>query len=211
MATFIKAGFWEKLCKPCKGYKGWLNLDEFVQSLIPPAPEPTYRVYTALLTQSGVSNILSWDNGDGPLTIGRTYYIGQNDGGADFTIVGAPNNNAGTYFCATGTTPNWGYNPGDVYLRYDEGAPIATVLENTIGNVYWTYSSVGRYNGYVEGNSTDQNIYVFISNPNAAYTSPGTSYATTDVNLVQLTTLDSTFANSDDQLYLNPIEIRVYN
>ena len=30
MATFIKAGFWEQLCKPCKGYKGWLNLDDFV-------------------------------------------------------------------------------------------------------------------------------------------------------------------------------------
>ncbi len=30
MPTFIKAGFWEQLCKPCKGYKGWLNLDEFV-------------------------------------------------------------------------------------------------------------------------------------------------------------------------------------
>lgn len=34
MATWIKAGFWEKLCKPCKGYKGWLNLDEFVKSII---------------------------------------------------------------------------------------------------------------------------------------------------------------------------------
>lgn len=30
MATFIKAGFWEKTCKPCDGYKGWLNLDQFV-------------------------------------------------------------------------------------------------------------------------------------------------------------------------------------
>lgn len=30
MPTFIKAGFWESLCKPCNGYKGWLNLDQFV-------------------------------------------------------------------------------------------------------------------------------------------------------------------------------------
>ena len=36
MATFIKAGFWEQLCKPCKGYKGWLNLDEFVNSRVVP-------------------------------------------------------------------------------------------------------------------------------------------------------------------------------
>ena len=52
MATFIKAGFWEQLCKPCRGYKGWLNLDELIKSLAPPAPTPTYKVYTALLTQT---------------------------------------------------------------------------------------------------------------------------------------------------------------
>jgi len=38
MATFIKAGFWEQLCKPCRGYKGWLNLDEFVNSRVVPGP-----------------------------------------------------------------------------------------------------------------------------------------------------------------------------
>lgn len=39
MSTFIKAGFWEQLCKPCKGYKGWLNLDEFVNSRVVPGPQ----------------------------------------------------------------------------------------------------------------------------------------------------------------------------
>ena len=44
MATFIKAGFWEQLCKPCKGYKGWLNLDDFVKRIAstvvgPPGPQ----------------------------------------------------------------------------------------------------------------------------------------------------------------------------
>lgn len=34
MATWIKAGFWQELCKPCNGYKGWLNLTEFVKSII---------------------------------------------------------------------------------------------------------------------------------------------------------------------------------
>jgi hypothetical protein len=38
MTTFIKAGFWDQLCKPCKGYKGWLNLDEFVNSRVVPGP-----------------------------------------------------------------------------------------------------------------------------------------------------------------------------
>jgi hypothetical protein len=32
MPTFIKAGFWEQRCEPCNGYKGWLNLDKFVQN-----------------------------------------------------------------------------------------------------------------------------------------------------------------------------------
>ena len=54
MPTYIKTGFWEKARK---GYKEWLNLDQLitniVTSLIPPAP--TYKVYTALLTQSGTT------------------------------------------------------------------------------------------------------------------------------------------------------------
>lgn len=38
MPTFIKAGFWEELCKPCRGYKGWLNLDQLITSLLPAPP-----------------------------------------------------------------------------------------------------------------------------------------------------------------------------
>jgi hypothetical protein len=36
MATFIKAGFWQKLCKPCTGYKGWLNLDQLITDIAGP-------------------------------------------------------------------------------------------------------------------------------------------------------------------------------
>jgi hypothetical protein len=36
MATFIKAGFWQKLCNPCNGYKGWLNLDQLIESIAGP-------------------------------------------------------------------------------------------------------------------------------------------------------------------------------
>ena len=44
MATWIKAGFWEKFCKPCQGYKGWLNLDLLIQNIAstivgPPGPQ----------------------------------------------------------------------------------------------------------------------------------------------------------------------------
>ena len=68
MATFIKAGFWEKLCKPCTGYKGWLNLDEFVNSRVvpgPPGPQgpvgPTGPA-TGLFAQTGNSTIISGTN-----------------------------------------------------------------------------------------------------------------------------------------------------
>jgi hypothetical protein len=41
MPTFIKAGFWKELCKPCDGYKEWLNLDQFVtERAIPGPPGP---------------------------------------------------------------------------------------------------------------------------------------------------------------------------
>jgi hypothetical protein len=30
MPTFIKTGFWEQTCRTCKGYNGWLNLDDFL-------------------------------------------------------------------------------------------------------------------------------------------------------------------------------------
>lgn len=51
MATFIKAGFWEKLCTPCKGYKGWLNLDSLIQSIVQQNIQPNYKIYRALIYQ----------------------------------------------------------------------------------------------------------------------------------------------------------------
>jgi hypothetical protein len=65
MSTFIKAGFWEQLCKPCKGYKGWLNLDEFVNSRVVPGPQgPEGPVgppgpATGLFAQTGNSTIIT--------------------------------------------------------------------------------------------------------------------------------------------------------
>ena len=74
MTTFIKAGFWETLCAKCTGYKGWLNLDQFVNSKI---PAPTYKVYTALLTQEGQQppTAIVLEN-----TIGNLVWIYRSDG-----------------------------------------------------------------------------------------------------------------------------------
>lgn len=104
-----------------------------------------YKVFTALLTQSGEDDSVGQTSGT--LVIGRTYYISNDCCGADFTNVGAPNNNLGTSFVATGQIPNaWGGTPsGDPQLTYNTGAPVATVLENTIGNVWFTYDGVGTW------------------------------------------------------------------
>jgi hypothetical protein len=107
----------------------------------------TYQVFTALLSQNGSSDPNS--QGDGDLVIGRTYYINTNNNGGNFLNVGAPSNDVGTYFIATGTTPtSWGATPGNlsnINLIFNLGAPVATILENTIGDVYFIYDSDGYY------------------------------------------------------------------
>ena len=122
---------------------------------------PKYTVYTALLTQTGGSNpAYIYDQS---LVIGATYYINNNDGSGDFTNVGAPSNNQGTYFVATGTTPtSWGtLNSVDLY--YDSGAPVVTVLENTIGNITWTYNQVGDYSGNLIGAFPENKTFVTLT------------------------------------------------
>ena len=200
MATFIKTGFWEKLCKPCKGYKGWLNLDEFVESKI---PAPAYKTYTALLTQNGSGNFVGITGGN--TDIGVTYEIYESTPtaeGYDFTNIGAPNNNIGTRFIATGTTPNsWGN--GNVGLSYNEGAPVVTVLENTIGNVWFTYDSPGLY--YINSNSLftlDKTYFQIVVMSSA----PSFLINNLNLNFIELLPTDG-----DNSLNNTPIEIRVYN
>jgi hypothetical protein len=123
---------------------------------------PAYRVYTALLTQSGGDGPTSVM--DLPLVVDITYQIVDNDGGtADFTNVGAPNNTVGTFFSATGTTPNsWGDNLlGE--LRFNTGAPTAIVLENTLGNISFEYKGPGDYRCRSNDLFTINKTTVFIS------------------------------------------------
>ena len=163
---------------------------------------PKYKVYTALLTQSGGYDTQGQTSGS--LVIGTTYRI--IDSGGDFTNVGAPNNEGDTYFVATGTTPN---NWGTGSLIYDTGAPVVTVLENTIGNIYWTYV----LEGVGEANLTNG----FPINKTVAF---GTGTGLGDDNVINfdltigpdkiaIYTKDS--SGSLVSNYGSPIEIRVYN
>lgn len=107
-----------------------------------------YKVFSAVLNQSGSSSPETKIDGD--LTIGVTYYISAVEDGdyGDFMNVGAPNNDIGTYFVATGNYPN---SFGKTTLTYNSGTPVANVLENTIGNVWFAYESNGLYNFFSNG------------------------------------------------------------
>jgi len=165
-----------------------------------------YKVYTALLSQAGLSEPLVLF--DGELTIGVTYLIDDNGGsGWDFTNVGAPNNDLFTYFVATGTTPNsWG---SDAMLSYNLGAPVVTVLQNTIGNIWFTYENVGNYN--IQSNTLFTVNKTYCSATLSNHNNDATNAILGPVNnsslrLITLLPTDGPFNSSDTS-----IEIRVYN
>lgn len=169
-----------------------------------------YKVYTALLTQSGGDNLEGLFGGD--LTIGVTYTIVENgdtkNNSVDFTNVGAPNNNEGTSFVATGTTPNsWG-DGGQ--LSYNTGAPVARVLENTIGNIWFEYETDGIYaifcnNLFIE----DKSWYTPVIISNTANLTNGLMVWRGDDEIRIVTNLDGVLTNM--LLSSTPIEIRLYN
>ena len=196
-----------------------MNLEDFKAVMAPeptPIPEPSYKVYTALVTQSGSDDPIGIDTG--LLTIGVTYTIQINSEGMDFTNVGAPNNETGTSFVATGTTPNsWGAEEGEgeSILAYNTGAPVVNVLENTIGNIWFTYAGAGEYrmgsNSLFTGNDkttslNDQTRCLDSGNNfyNLKITNP-------DPGQINITVLNDDLDGINDKLTSKPIEIRVYN
>ena len=185
----------------------WYTMQDVADSVQP------YKVFTALLTQSGEDDPNTLESGD-LLTIGVTYLIGNGDNDpGDFLNVGAPNNDEGTYFVATGETPNkW----GKTSLAYNTGAPVVTVLENTIGNVWFTYADIGLYkcvsNGLFNSSTIVNNI------PNQYVVGGSTMYNFGGYSLGQnIQVFISSHENFDptNGLYgsyaQNTIEIRVYN
>ena len=182
------------------------------------AATPKYKVYTALVSQSGGDDLQQIFGGD--LIIGVTYQIFDDGAGLpnwDFTNVGAPNNDFETYFVATGTTPNsWGTGIG---LLYNTGAPTVIVLENTIGNIWFTYNDPGIYSGGIYGCNSDglfieDKVFTIVTNLTNQIDAP--TYFTTTFGYDNDSTVLLKTAIKDD--YQNgliapntPIEIRVYN
>jgi len=171
-----------------------------------------YEVYTALLTQSGGDNPQTQTSG--VVQVGVSYIISLVLGAEpdwDFSNVGGPIAPDNFVFVATSSdVPN---NYGSATLNYNTGAPVVTVLENTIGNIWFTYNSNGNY--------SMNSIGLLPS-----YSTWGVADCATDNNL----TIQPVYINVDGQgpdvLYVvvaggddfgdnvlrsTPIEIRVYN
>ena len=174
-----------------------------------------YKVYTALLTQSGGS--LTEAIGSGELEVGVTYYISliEDEAPGDFMNVGAPNNEVGTYFVATGVEPNsW----GKTTLEYNAGAPVATVLENTIGDIWCKYNGVGQY-AIISNDLFTENKTTVITSPAGYIESPTDIYnlnASWAMDSVDLISISSYYNNESADDVINyggaaMIEIRVYN
>ena len=174
-----------------------------------------YKVFTALLTQSG-GDATQYITSDtiAPFVIGVTYEIALNGGNADFTNIGAPNNNIDTRFIATGTTPNsWG-DGGYVEIAYNTGAPVATVLENTLGNIWFTYNQEGFY---IASSNQLFTLGKTFAQSTSRTEEDGTGFrvVTTALNNINELNIYSTNPIAEvalnDYLYDTPIEIRVYN
>ena len=175
-----------------------------------------YKSYTALLTQSGGDDPQTISSG--ALTAGVTYEFGgvSEQGNWDFSNVGGPVYPKEYTFVATASEEpnNW---EGVSALNYNTGAPVVTVLENTIGNIVWKYDG----DGYSIGISTD-GLFVlnkswFVINGNQDGTDDF-RYVMTDAgdnNNVYINTFKINSSGvktySSNMLLNTPIEIRVYN
>jgi hypothetical protein len=138
MPTFIKTGFWDKAIK---GYKEWLNLDQFVEDKINSNPSALpYKVYTVILNQTGTN------------------------------------------------------------------APVATVLENSIGDIVWGYVSAGVYSATLNGAFTLQKTTVQLEqgeNQNN-YTRGAQNFTINSIVVRSFIPQDGLITNAF-------LEIRVYN
>lgn len=185
-----------------KAMQQWYTMEDVTNTVRP------YKVFTALLTQSGGNDeqIIS----SGPVTEGVTYLIDGADGTDDFSNVGGPaaGTGNGKYFIAiNNNVPN---SYGDADLVDNNGAPVATVLENTIGNIWFTYQNYGEYIA-----SSDN---LFISNKTSVFggyydsdAGNGFVFGTGGDSVNQIFLFTNDGSRADNILQNVTIEIRVYN
>lgn len=191
-----------------KAMNDWYTMEDVSNTVRP------YKVFTALLNQSGEGAEESI-NGEDAFNKGVTYLITANPNNEDLTLCGAPNNNVGTYFiCNSDVAPStFSIN---VTLQYNTGAPVATVLENTIGNIWFTYDYLGVYEIHSSGLFSNNKTIIsntpeqYIESPTDLYNYSGYPNGDSAVYLFSYANL-SPFNGLFGGFAQNAIEIRVYN
>lgn len=185
----------------------WYTMQDVADSV------QSYKVFTALLTQTGgdftQTVYIGTNYGPNPLIIGVTYTIIGNDT-TDFTNVGAPNNEVGTSFIATGTNPNNQNANDQTYLDFNGGAPVATVLENTIGNVWFNYEDIGTYGCQSNDLFTTGKTFI-LATPTSDSNAVSITITNGFTSVIYISPLNNALAQFDNGLINSPIEIRVYN
>lgn len=91
-------------------------------------------------------------------------------------------------------------------------APVATVLENTLGSITFSRTDIGKY-GIISNQLFTINKTAILSGSEYIFNPTLVSSSVSDSSLIEMSTVDVTGVNnySDDILASNLIEIRVYN
>ena len=130
--------------KALKEMAEWYTMQDVTNTVRP------YKVYTALLTQSGGDDVITISSG--AVTEGVTYIFNHVKPPQpwDFSNVGGPVfPNTNDFVATSSGVPN---EYGTANLTYNAGAPVSNVLENTLGgDVIWTRNGTGSYTGTLIG------------------------------------------------------------
>lgn len=167
--------------------------------------------YKALLTQT-YTEIFPIP---GVFEIGNTYLINTILNGDDFTNIGFVT--PGVPFVATGTTATAWSSSGEVsntvVIDATASAPVATVLENTLGGTpIWSYDSVGYYLLTLVGAFAGSGVTVKIgSEGGTEFKAVSFAGSNTDDIINVFTSLYTNLGGGDNGLLLNTsITIEVY-
>ena len=87
-------------------------------------------------------------------------------------------------------------------------APIATILENNIGDVVWSYTDIGRYTGTLV-NGFSYSVSIFVGNKFTLNTNHTWAYCTNTTDSIDLTIQDDT-GFVDGELTNTLLEVRLY-
>lgn len=97
-----------------------------------------------------------------------------------------------------------------VLTQSGSSAPVATVLENTLGGtVVWARALAGRYTATLASAFTSNKTFAMAGGPDVVGTSFSSFMVLTSANVITLHTI-SDGSNADDMLVATPIEILVY-